>query len=504
MMKYDMLDQALLELIQRYSITTIVHDSRKVEPGCLFIAIRGSHYDGNNFIEEVIVSGAILIATDSKEHYEKYCRACNIVFCDDARVFLAEAVLALDMKCPDNMIGVTGTNGKSSAVFFIQQILSLMNISSASIGTLGVQYSLSSSSLESKPISLDYAGLTTPDVIELAKILDQLTKIGIEYCAMEASSIGIDQKRLWGRKFKVAGFTSFSQDHLDYHGSMEEYLECKMRIFTENLAPNGYAILNNQIPEIDKIIGFLEEQGVGFLTYGTSNADFEYKIIEKSRLGQKFILSHKDFKREINTNILGSFQIANIVLAIVSLNCFGMSLEDMVKFVPSLSAPSGRLEAIANEGVARSIFIDYAHTPDAIGNALHELQLLKGNKSRRLICVFGCGGNRDTAKRALMGQITSSYADIIIVTDDNPRTEEPALIRREILSSCPNGLEIGDREEAIKAAIESMNPEDIILIAGKGHENYQIIGNTKLYFSDKEIALKYANQKSILKDNPNT
>ena len=476
-------------IITKNSISSIVNDSRKVVPGSVFVAIKGKNLDGNNYIDTAISKGASVIITDSKSIFEKYEHECNIVYYQDARLFLAEMVLYLYPAAPRNMIGVTGTNGKSSVVHFIYEILSRLNLSAATIGTLGIKSNVVSNGQVIKEEIVE-TNLTTPDTIHFAESLNKLASELVEYCAVEVSSIGIEQKRIYGRKFSVGGFSSFSQDHLDYHGTMKEYLDCKLRFFSENLEKSGVAIVNQNIQEIEYIKDYITQSGRRCITYGNSDADFEYRITHQSIDRQKFYIVYQKQGYEISTGIITSFQIENLCLAIAILHSLGISLEVIQKIIPEIQAPKGRLQRLCSKGIGAGVFIDYAHTPDALERVLKELRYLK-KKNAKLICLFGCGGDRDKTKRSIMAQIASKYSDIIIVTDDNPRHENPASIRAQILESCKNAIEIADREEAIKYSISLMNSDDILVIAGKGHESYQIIGNERHYFSDQEVAMKY-------------
>ncbi|MDX1916506.1 MAG: UDP-N-acetylmuramoyl-L-alanyl-D-glutamate--2,6-diaminopimelate ligase [Rickettsiaceae bacterium] len=501
MVKYNNNFSLARLLIEEYSITSVTNDSRRITADCGFVAIQGTNYDGNDYLEEASLQGARVLITDSKEAIIKYKDKYNLYFCQDARKLLAEICMVLFPNTPKNMIGLTGTNGKSSVVHYIYETLKSLNLKVASVGTLGIKKSLTlanSSNLIEEEIK---SSLTTPDTIELASYINDFALSGIEYYAMEVSSIGLHQKRIWGRKFDVAAFTNFTQDHLDYHGNMQEYLDCKLKLFEENLTDSGIAFVNNKIKEIDYIKNYIINAGKKIITYGSDNADIKYEIISSSIKGQKFKIQYNSQEFEYSTQIIGNFQVENLCLAIAILYHLGVPLDNIQNIVQGVAAPKGRLERVANQGIGSRIFIDYAHTPDALERVLKSLGALKEANSR-LICVFGCGGDRDKTKRAIMGQISAKYADITIVTDDNPRREDASSIRAQVIKGCnKNAEEIADREAAIAYAISSMRDRDILIVAGKGHETYQIIGDNKLYFSDLEVALKYCTKAAYAENN---
>ncbi|MDX1924641.1 MAG: UDP-N-acetylmuramoyl-L-alanyl-D-glutamate--2,6-diaminopimelate ligase [Rickettsiaceae bacterium] len=487
------------DFIKQHNAKKIVSNSEHVDEDSGFIAICGKKHDGNKFIEEAALRGAKFILTDSEIYFEKYRDLISspIYLVDDTRKAESLCYISLMPDAPSNLFAVTGTNGKSSTVDFIFQLLKLQGLSSSCIGTLGVK--LWNEKIKTEEQRSHESGLTTFSAKELAETLSYLSKCEIDYCAMEASSIGLDQERLHGRIFKAAGFSSFSQDHLDYHSSMKEYLECKLKLFSENCSDESTIVINNDMPEFGDISSFLQKIKRPFITYGKQNADFQYSILEQNISGQRFILKHENAEYDLSTKILGEFQVANIILSLAMLSGSGFGLQDIAGFVSELNAPEGRLERVGRSGLAQNIFVDYAHTPDALEKVLIELKQIANMSKRKLICIFGCGGDRDKSKRGKMGIVASGVADKVIITDDNPRTEDPSQIRGEILQYCKNALEEGDRQKAIKLGIDLMEEGDILLIAGKGHESYQIIGSEKFPFDDKKVACDILAQDSILR-----
>lgn len=472
------------EIIAKNNIAGISADSKEIHESYIFVAIKGEKHNGNDYIHDVVQKGAKIVITDSQEDFDKYHQIFNLIKVKNSRRALAEFAAEIYSDIPNNLLAVTGTNGKSSVVDYIGQMASMIGEKAATIGTLGIK-----KYLDNKSELYKNTGLTTIDVSILGKELEYLSGNGFNICAMEASSIGLDQYRLYGRNFKVAGFTSFTQDHLDYHGNMKSYLDAKLKLFSEHQDESSIAIINSDITEYTEIARFLTQINRRFITYG-KNGDCKI-IIEKSDIdGQFFLLKYNGFEYKIHTKIIGEFQIGNIVLALLMLENIGFNLEDLAKLVPNLSAPNGRLERICESKMR--IFIDYAHSPDALENVLFELKKAIMGTDSKLWLVFGCGGDRDKIKRKIMGEIASKMADFPIVTDDNPRSESPELIRKEIISGMQNYIEIADREQAISHAIYNMDESDILLIAGKGHEEYQITKNGTFFFSDKKTAEKFA------------
>jgi UDP-N-acetylmuramoyl-L-alanyl-D-glutamate--2,6-diaminopimelate ligase len=460
-------------------VTGVSFDSRDVKSGDAFFAITGENFDGNEYIDEALKNGASIVFTDNAAKKND-----NIEFIEDVRMGLAIAAGAMYQNVPKNLVAVTGTNGKSSVVSYVHQILSKLNQKSACIGTLGVE---SSEVLSGELAMWQQNALTTSDPITFRKILSSLYDENIENVAFEASSHGLFQRRLGDIKVKTAAFTSFSQDHLEYHKTMDSYLRAKLILFTENLENGGEAIINSETMFFDFIKSFLIENRVPYCTVGRKKSDIEIINNQTSLDGQKIVFKYKDSKFEFKTDIIGSFQAINLLIAAKLVHNLGFEFSEIVDKLPGIEAVAGRLQRITDSKHEFQVFVDYAHTPDALQKSLKELADLK-KKSGNLYVVFGCGGDRDTLKRPIMGKIASEIADVVIITDDNPRTEDPRKIRAQIAEAAVESEEIADRKEAIMHSVSRLRKDDILLIAGKGHENYQIIGKESVKFSDIEIA----------------
>lgn len=500
----------LKQFFQQHNIQGLSNDSRKINEKEAFFAIK----NGNNFIKDALNKGAALVITDNKTNNVD---SDKIIYVEDIQKTLYEAIELFYPKKPQNMIAATGTNGKSSLVSYLAQAYYLLGKKAASIGTLGVEVFGNSN------FSYNVPELTTFDYLSFRKIAHNLAIENIEYLAFEASSHGLDQQRLGNLKVNFACFTSFSQDHLDYHHTKENYLLAKLKLFTEHLSEDGIAILNSDIEEIEFIKEYLNKHNVKFVTVGAKGNLKIIKItstVEEQNI--KFIFDNKEYN--FSTPIIGSFQAGNLLIAALSIYIVksvefaykeqgakpmnnrkatsddvgkfksidyntGFTFDKIIDALTKVKAVKGRMQRIENT----NIFVDYAHTPDALEKTLFELKNIKAQNAK-LNVIFGCGGNRDNTKRSLMGKIASQIADNVVITDDNPRNENPKLIRQEIISGMDktNYIEIADREEAIKYGIDNLKQDDILLIAGKGHENYQIIGDKKLPFDDAEIVRKYA------------
>lgn len=458
----------------------VTSDSRQAQQDTCFFAIKGLVFNGNNFISDVKSKGGICFSDDPNE---------DGIIVWNARRALAIAAGTLYPRRPPYMVGITGTNGKTSTVNYFMQIAHHAGFKSAAIGTVGV----TSLDLEiAKFFDKDeYKSLTSADPVTFFKILDKLAEFGVTHVAFELSSHGLDQDRSYGIKLNTAIFTSFSRDHLDYHNDMDNYLKAKMKIL-ELLDTNddSFLICPDNIQRYEEIKKLAGRKCLGI------GEGKNFTILSTDIDSQKIMIGSEN-GIIFETKIIGKYQIYNLYCAILSACFCGVKSKFLNEILPKIVAVTGRLEKISSK--LRNIFVDYAHTPDAIENALLELKKLK-TKSSRLILVFGCGGNRDRGKRPEMGRVAGAIADLVIVTDDNPRDEDPGAIRRDIiagseLSKRPNFKEIAGRADAIKYSIDISNEADIILIAGKGHENYQIINGKKFSFDDKEVAENYCISK---------
>ncbi|MEM7617169.1 MAG: UDP-N-acetylmuramoyl-L-alanyl-D-glutamate--2,6-diaminopimelate ligase [Pseudomonadota bacterium] len=498
--------------IADFEIANITADSRKVKDNYIFVAIKGNMFDGNDYINTALNNGAKLIITaqnidniisNSHNNDNNIDEIANnnidtkkIIQIDDDRLFYSKLAAAFYQDKPENIISVTGTNGKTSIVNFCTKLWGLTGKQTASIGTIGI--------IENgKNITASNNLLTTPDPMDLHQYLANLKQDNIENVALEASSHGLSQKRLSSLKFKAAAFTNISRDHLDYHKNFAAYFAAKMLLFQENIAENGTAVLNADIKEYEEIKNICLANNTKIFSYGKNGRDLKILSISPKPMGQLITFESKgNITHKILLPLIGEFQVYNILCALGLLVACGENIDILVGKLTSIKPVTGRMDKAALLHNNATIYVDYAHTPDALKNALIAL---KNHSSKNLHVLFGCGGDRDNGKRPLMGEIAMNYADNIIVTDDNPRSEDPAKIRQEIMASCSSSkaINVGDRREAIKQAICMLEKNDILLIAGKGHEDYQIINNVKQPFDDKLvvqelIASIYPNKKTII------
>ncbi len=456
-------------------INGLTADSRRVAEGFLFAALPGSRADGRDFIGEALARGASAVLAPEGTEIETVARPVALVTAANPRRALAEMAAAFYKKQPREIAAVTGTNGKTSVAVFTQQIWRALDIESASLGTLGL--------LPAK----DYApaALTTPDSVELQACLARLADEGIDHLAMEASSHGLDQYRLHGVRVTAAAFTNLSHDHLDYHHDMASYLAAKTRLFTEILQPGGTAVLNADVPEFAALRDQATARGLAVWSYGRNGA--ELKLVEAEPkhdgLDCSFILFGQP--HDISLSMAGRFQAMNVLAALGLAVACGAEPAKAIASLPSLSGVPGRMERIGETPAGGQVIVDYAHTPNALETVL---EAARAHTPGKLWAIIGCGGDRDRAKRPLMGEIAARLADRTIVTDDNPRSEDPAAIRAEILAAAPDAENIGDRGEAIRRGVAALGPGDSLMIAGKGHETGQTVGGTVFPFDDREIA----------------
>jgi len=453
-------------------------DSRAVAAGDAFFALPGTKSHGNEFAAGAIARGATVIVTDRQLEADP---GVPVVVVADVRAAYALAAARQFAPQPTVSVAVTGTNGKTSVASFVRQIWEASGFRSASLGTLGVETAA----------GLRAGSLTTPDPLMLHRDLGALKAEGIDHVAMEASSHGLDQRRLDGLRFQAVGFTNLTRDHLDYHHSMAAYADAKLRLFRELAADGAAAVVNTDDPESQQFVFAALDRGLRLLTVGHEGAFFEIGGIVNEGFGQRVRGKLVGEPAEFHLPLTGAFQVSNALVALGLATATGAPQAVALKKLESLKGARGRLE-LAGQRDGSAVFIDYAHTPDALKNALESLRPYAAGK---LTVVFGCGGDRDKGKRPLMGTVAQELADRVIVTDDNPRTEGAATIRSEILAAVPNAEEIGDRKHAIEAAIATMGSRDVVLIAGKGHEDYQIVGTTKHHFSDHEVVAEALKQR---------
>lgn len=452
----------------------ISHMAKDVSRGWLFAALRGIRGNGEDHIGSAILHGAKFILKYG-EKYRVY-REKNCFFIEDPepRKLLAEICAKFYAHKLSKLVAVTGTNGKTSTCDFLRQVWEKCGKKAANVGTLGV---VSSANSDIKP------SMTCPEPISLNKTLLNLSLSGVENVAIEASSHGIDQHRIDGLNFDVLAFTNLSQDHLDYHKNMDEYWSVKRKLFTKYVNDKTVCVVNADSEKFDELYKICKGK---IISYGLEKGDVRFADIRKKGDGYLAKFVFFDCEYSVKINIFSRFQLYNILCAVCMAYASGCEILPIVNAIPFLRDVKGRMQ-FAGSVNGGNIYVDYAHTPDGLFTALKDLRT---HTEGRLIVVFGCGGDRDASKRAEMGRIAASEADIVIVTDDNPRTEDPLSIRQEILSGCPNAIEIGDRHEAISRAIDFVKEGDNLLIAGKGHENYQIIGKEICHFDDVEEVQK--------------
>ncbi len=455
------------------TVTDVVDDSRKAILGSIFFAINGNTSDGNIFIQDAIKNGAKFIVSHGENFFIKKQNDVLFISVKNPRKELARICSIFWSAKFDHIVAVTGTNGKSSTVDIVRQIWINSGIDAASVGTLGI-------------ITKDSeikGSLTSPGAVTLRHIFDDFKKKNVKNVAMEASSHGLDQHRVDDIKFSVCAFTNFTQDHLDYHKTFENYWKAKERLFSE--LSGDFFVVNSDDVMSEKIKKIAQEKNIKCISYGKKSKDIKLISVREIDQYQKVRISFFGREIEFDLSLAGDFQVYNSLCAMGICYTTGISVESICNSLKNLRPINGRLELVGQYNAA-NIYIDYAHTPDALKNAI--LSLRKHTKNK-LVVVFGCGGNRDKDKRHLMGKIAKKLADAVIVTDDNPRNEDPKSIRKMILDGCPNAKEIDGRKEAIKFAIHQLQPGDILLVAGKGHEDYQILADGKIHFSDREIIL---------------
>ena len=474
-------------------ILGITEDSRRVESGFLFVAISGVRFDGINYLQEAVRRGASAVLIEEG----KTCKAPGVTVVSTSRdlrhSYSLLAAQLYDMQ-PKSVVAVTGTNGKTSVVSFLRQIWSFNGIQAASLGTLGLE----APAIKHHDWPAELSKLTTPEPVLLHQTLEKLASYGVERVALEASSHGLDQYRLHGVKVTAAGFTNLSRDHMDYHDSMTSYLESKLRLFNEVMAPGGVAVLNRGSSVFNDVARACENRGHDILHYGSSRTGRLAGAINLLKIdvrsgGVVLTLEFETKVEEVFVPLAGYFQAENVLCALGLAMASDISFESAVSALPTLAPARGRMELVGYSENGAAIAIDYAHSPDALKNAL---AALRQHCDGRLVLVFGCGGDRDQGKREEMGKIAFDLADTILVTDDNPRTENPAAIRRDVIKGCPEALEIPNREEAIQMAIGMLCDGDLLLVAGKGHESYQIVGGEQLEHSDFDVV------RRVIKNGP--
>ncbi|MBC8338137.1 MAG: UDP-N-acetylmuramoyl-L-alanyl-D-glutamate--2,6-diaminopimelate ligase [Rhodospirillales bacterium] len=456
-------------------------DSRQVEPGFIFAALPGTLLDGRDYIAEALEKGAscvlalpgTVLPDDALDPWTG-APVPLVVHAEPRRQYALMAAAFYETQ-PEIIAAVTGTNGKTSVVTFLRQIWTGLGFKAASTGTLGVV----ARGFENRKT------LTTPDCADLHRNLRDLARFGVTRMALEASSHGLEQHRLDGVRVSIAAFTNLSRDHLDYHGSMGEYLAAKLRLFTNIITPGGTAVINSDADFAGDVEAACRDKGLRVMTYGGPEADVSLEASEVLANGYRLEISAGGARHRVILPLMGDFQISNALAAAALAIASGEDAGDAIAQLEHLEGAPGRLQLVGETPKGAPVFVDYAHTPDALSSVLGAL---RSHTSKRLHVVFGCGGDRDAGKRPDMGAIAAELADVVIVTDDNPRTEDAQSIRAQILSAIPGAMEIADREEAIREAIHGLETGDLLVIAGKGHEKGQIIGTQTRPFDDMQIA----------------
>jgi len=474
---------------KKFFFSGISFDSTQIEKNYIFFAIKGNKVDGNSFISSAISNGAKVIITEKKINGLK--NGILFVQSNNVRKLLAEISFKINNKIPDNIVAVTGTNGKSSIADFYYQILDLNKKKVASIGTLGIK---------SKKFKKNLSN-TTIDPIQLSIILSNLKKQNINNVIMEASSHGLSQNRLDGLSFNTGIFTNLSQDHMDYHKNMKDYLKAKTYLFEQLIKKNGNIITDEKISEYKQIKKIASNKNLNLFSLLDKKNNFQFLSHQFENEAQLLKIKYNNSIHNIKLNLIGKVQLKNILMAIIAAIKSDISIKDILKVIPRIKSVDGRFEKIGKIKNNSKIILDYAHTPDALKTCLKNLkEQFPGHK---VSLVFGCGGNRDSNKRSKMGKIADYFSDKIYLTDDNPRLEQPSKIRKDIKKGIKKQKisEIPNRAKAISEAIKNLNTGEILLVAGKGHETIQEIGKKKIFFSDKKIILNAIKKKNLTLSN---
>ncbi|MER8810013.1 UDP-N-acetylmuramoyl-L-alanyl-D-glutamate--2,6-diaminopimelate ligase [Mesorhizobium australicum] len=452
-------------------VTGISSDSRQVKPGVVFFALAGTKADGASYAADAARRGAAMIVVGKGSALADL--PVPVLAVDDPRLALALSAARYFGKQPQTMVAVTGTSGKTSVAAFTRQIWEQAGYAAASIGTTGVV----------APGRNEYGSLTTPDPVALHRLLGELADAGVTHASMEASSHGLDQRRLDGVKLSAGGFTNLGRDHMDYHPTIEDYHRAKLRLFDTLLPRGAPAIVFADDPWSEPTIKAARAAGLDVLTVGRHGDFLRLKRVEHERHRQRAEVEADGVIHEIDLPLAGDFQIANALVSAGLAISTGMPVTKALAALQKLKGAPGRLDLVGTTASGAPVYVDYAHKPDALENVLASVRPFT---TGRVMVVFGCGGDRDRGKRPIMGEIATRLADVVIVTDDNPRSEVPETIRAAILEAAPGAMEIGDRRKAIHEAVAMLHAGDTLIVAGKGHEEGQTIGSETLHFSDHE------------------
>ena len=452
-------------------VTGISSDSRQVKPGVVFFALAGTKADGAAYAADAARRGALVIVSGKSSSIAGL--PVPVLAVDDPRLALALSAARYFGKQPQTMVAVTGTSGKTSVAAFTRQIWEQVGYAAASIGTTGVV----------APGRNDYGSLTTPDPVALHQLLRELADAGVTHASMEASSHGLDQRRLDGVKLAAGGFTNLGRDHMDYHPTVEDYHRAKLRLFDTLLPKGAPAVIFADDPWSAPTIQAAQAAGLKVLTVGRHGDFLTLKRVEHERHRQRAEVEAEGVLYEIDLPLAGDFQISNALVSAGLAISTGTTVAKALAALEKLKGAPGRLDLVGTTVSGAPVYVDYAHKPDALENVLASVRPFT---TGRVMVVFGCGGDRDRGKRPIMGEIATRLADVVIVTDDNPRSEVPETIRAAILAAAPGAIEIGDRRKAIHEAVAMLHAGDTLIVAGKGHEEGQTIGTETLHFSDHE------------------
>ncbi|MGK6321195.1 UDP-N-acetylmuramoyl-L-alanyl-D-glutamate--2,6-diaminopimelate ligase [Sphingomonas sp. DT-204] len=457
------------------AVTGFAIDHRKVAPGTVFGAFEGTRVNGEDFIPQAVASGAIAVVARPEARVEGALHIADT----HPRERFARLAARFFAPFPETAVAVTGTNGKTSTVELTRQLWRMAGFHAASIGTLGV------TTADDRVTT----GLTTPDIVTFLSNVAGLAREGVTHLAFEASSHGLSQYRTEGLSVRAGAFTNLSRDHLDYHGDMAAYFTAKLRLFSEVIDADGTAVVWVDDPHSERVIDLARMRGLKLVTVGEHGDTLRIVSRDPTLLGQALVIAAEGREHKVTLPLIGAYQAANAITAAGLVVATGGDVAATLANLSRLAPVRGRLERAVITRTGAPVYVDYAHTPDALEAAI---AALKPHTAGRLIVAFGAGGDRDTGKREEMGAVAAARADLVIVTDDNPRSEDPAAIRAAILKGAPDAIEIGDRRAAIAHAIAEAGPEDIVLIAGKGHEQGQIVGDLILPFDDVTVAREVA------------
>lgn len=465
-------DAVLSGAVASLRVAGLTSDSRLVRPGFVFAALPGTAADGASFIPQAVARGAVAVVAGERVQAS----GVPLVASGNPRRLYSLMAARFFGAQPDTVVAVTGTSGKTSVATFVRELWGALGLRAASLGTVGAVS-------PSGNVALEH---TTPDAMTLQRIAADFAAEGVTHMAIEASSHGLDQYRMDGLRLSAAGFTNLSHDHLDYHPNLQSYFDAKMRLFEDLLPPGSPAVVNTDTPHGEAAAERARAAKLDVWSVGRNGLGIRLLNVARETAGQRLELDVRSQRFSVMLPLVGDFQVSNSLVAAGLVISTGSDAARVIAALGQIKGARGRLELVGRSRSGAPVFVDYAHKPDALENAL---AALRPYAAGRLVLVFGCGGDRDRAKRPLMGAIASRLADVVYVTDDNPRSEDPAQIRAAILAAAPHAIEIGHRADAIRAAVADLSAGDVLVVAGKGHEEGQKIGKQTLPFSDHAAVL---------------